>query len=303
MRTACRILAAATLVAACSDDARVATGDSPAAVPVDSSEPGRSARVPTGWDERAGPALLIAGEQAEEVLVVLPDVQGDAAADTLDASAYAGSRATLVSRAGVAGVVALAPPPAPDPEGAACTAWPTLAAPGAPSWTAGFVGRDVSALALDSLHGLPSRDSTRLVSEVARLASVTPSVRSGDTAESFRGLPFDVRDARTFTHEGLEVLVAQVVRRVNQEANPLEEHILMVAERRRGATEWTTTYSERAVGHEESVARQELLAAVLLGGEPTLVLAHESGEGVTYSLVRRGTDGWRTAWRSGRTHC
>ena len=287
---------------ACTDDAPAVPDDSS---PRDSarSTVGESASpVRTGWDERAGPVLLVSGEQPDEVLVVIPALQGDTQADSLDVSEYSGAVATLFNRHGEAGAATLAEGPGADPESATCTPWPTLAATGARSpWTVGFIGATPTPLPLDSLHHLAAQDSVRLVAEVARLASAAPTTREGDQAEVFRGLPFDVREARTLRDGDRQVLIAHVVRRVNQEANPLEEHTLLVAERTAGP--WETTYTDRVVGHEESVARQELLAAVTLSGSPVLVLAHEGGEGTTYSLLRRSGTGWRTAWRSARSRC
>jgi len=292
------------VVAACGGDAPVPIADEEASPAGAAPSAAVRRQAPSGWDDAAGPVLLVPGEQPGEVLVVFPEVQGDALTDTLASDAYEGSDATLVSRAGMVGTTALAAAPEPA-EGESCRPWPTLAAGSAPgAWTMGFVAPNVTVVALDSVQALPAADSTRLVSEVARLVSALPHERTAEGAAQFEGLPFSVHDARWFTDDSVRVLFAHAVRRVNQEASPLEEHTLALAERPESGGAWRVGYTERVVGREETVTRTELLGALRLRGAPALVVARDGADGVHYALLRRSRDGtWRIGWRSARPRC
>jgi hypothetical protein len=158
---------------------------------------------------------------------------------------------------------------------------------------------------LDSIEALPRADSARLAAEAARLASSLPS----DTAQSFRGIPFFVRTVRRFTiPPATPALVAEVVRRVNQEASPREEQIFIVAERdsTQPPGRYTVAYYERSAGLEETVESTDVLAALLLGAnhQPTLVLSRDDGDGVSYALLERtGPRTWRVRWTSAYAGC
>lgn len=303
MRTVCIVLLA-TLAAGCTDEAPqpgpIGDSASPVAIHVDSATP--APRV-SAWNDAAGPVLLVAGERPEDAIVVLPDAQGHLSADTLDASEYVGERATLFDRAGGTATATLEEDQGDGPE-LTCNSWPILTLPsGTPRWTLGFIGAGVTAYPLDSVQAMARRDSSSLVAQVARLASEARINTTGEHAESFRGLPFVVQEARRFRHDTLEVLVAQVVRRVNQEASPLEEHTLLVAERTAGADAWKPARIEWTVGHEESVGRQQLLGAVAMRGEPALVFTRDSGAEMHYAIHWRGGGAWSKRWVSGISRC
>jgi hypothetical protein len=302
MRRLCIVLLLS--VAACRDDQPAVGRDSVITAAPDTAAAPESPTVSSGWDERAGPALLIAGERAGEAIVIHPHLQGTDSPDTLEVEDFRGSSATLIARRGVVGTSSLSEPPA-LPDDAACTVWPRLAVSRElTGWTAGFLRPDLTAISIDSVTSMAPRDSTRFVSSIARLASSLPGLRSGIGAQQFSGLPFAVKEAGRFTVQDAEVAVAHIVRRVNQEANPLEEHTMIILERAPGADGWTAAHAEHAVGPEETVERPELLGVVQLDGRPTLVLAHDGGEGVVYSLMRReGPRTWRTLWRSARPPC
>lgn len=302
MRNAC--IAFLLVAAACTgDESTPATrgDDAPAPEP---SVTGAPARPASGWDESAGPVLLVAGEQPDEAYVIYPHVQGDAGPDTVEVTDHAGAAATLVGRGGVTGTVVLgdAAPPTDD---TACTPWPRLSAPGVSTpWTVGFVRPGIEAIATESLHAMAPRDSARFVADVARMASTLAGTRREEGQARFHGLPFVVKDAGVFTAAPLQVGVAHVVRRINQEANPLEEHTLLVLERRGPGDQWRIAYSDHSVGPEETVRREELLAAVRVGGALTLVLALDDGSGVRYAFVQRGASGgWRQTWVSAPAGC
>ena len=158
---------------------------------------------------------------------------------------------------------------------------------------------------LDSIEHLPRADSIRLASEVVRLAGGLPD----DTAHAFRGLPFYVRTVKRFQPApGVQALVADVSRRINQEADPREEQLLLVAERDSGKTEgpWRIGFHERASGHEGTVETHDVLAGLLVGPthRPTLVLGRYVGDGVAYALLERnGAGRWELRWVSAASGC
>jgi hypothetical protein len=158
-------------------------------------------------------------------------------------------------------------------------------------------------IALRPIESLASPDSARLAAQLTRLAASLPN----DTAGAFHGLPFVIRAAHIFTPEtGVESVVAEIVRRVNVEANPREETLLLIAERDSTSGGWRVAYSERASGDEVQVERATPLAAVKLGAAalPTLVLERAGADWVAYALIQRHRDGrWRESWESAYSGC
>ena len=274
----------------------------------------------SGWIEAAGAAFLVPGASPPGAQVVFPALLETSGGELDSASVQgrlaAGTRVTLLARSGVVGEAvatsdaAAADAPAPAGE-AGCTQWPTTrlatddGASAPAGWTIGFLAGLVEPLALDSLAGLSRADSARLAAAVTSLASALPN----DTAAHFRGLPFAVRSARRFTPApGVEAVVAELVRKVNQEARPLEEHILLVAERDSGAARraWRPVYSERSIGADDEVVTSEVLAAarVRASGSPILVLYRDLYEGGRYAVLERVVPGrWRLRWTSIYTGC
>ncbi len=290
--------------------------------PVDSSivtTPGASdtgaASTRTTWDPALGPVFIVAGESQSNASVVFPTFSDSTLTDTttFDTSAVAGMTVDLFSRAGFVGTARLQPATHRAPDG--CVAWPgasvTVTEPGPArtgEWTVGFTSGRAFPVSLDSLENLVGADSARLTADVARLASLVPE----DTAKAFHGIPFFVRQVRRFrTPAGIEVLVANVTRRINQEANPREEQLLLVAERgsvpQSGAgASYTLAYHERVSGHEEAIETTDILAAVMLGasGPPAIVLIRDYGDGTAYALLGRRPSGeWRINWSSAYAGC
>jgi hypothetical protein len=272
--------------------------------------------VSSGWDPLAGPVLLVAGERQDAAIVVFPEVQGEHAAAELqlDTAAIRGSAATLFGRAGTIATAALGDRTAPGEE-EECVGWPMLrVVPSsggvAPPWTIGFVGgARLTPIPLDSVGSLSPTDSAALVAEVTRLASTIP-IR--DAAARLRGLPFVVQDVRRFRiAPGVNAIVAQVIRRVHQEANPLEERTLLIAERDSAQQQdrpgrYTLAFHQRAVGSEETLEGSEVLAALAPRAtpRPVLVVARESEGGVRYSFIERaGPRDWRVKWTSALVRC
>ncbi len=196
--------------------------------------------------------------------------------------------------------------PAPSSADTECRLWPLRAVRGDDvdnTWAVGFVDAQVLPLALDSIEILSSRDSLALAAEASRLASAVTAI----TAPSFQGLRFTAHDIRRFeAAPGVQAIVAHLIRKVNQEANPQEEQTLLIAERDSGVTSgpYQLVYAERTHGLEETTATPEVIAAVRIAGRPTLIVARDGDDGVAYAFLERvAAHQWRIRWTSVLTRC
>jgi hypothetical protein len=255
--------------------------------------------------------LLVPGEAQHDASVVFPTFTDSTLTDTttFDTAILSGMRVDLFSQAGQTGTGRLRAANRRARDG--CVAWPE--APVAitdtvmrnAAWTVGFAAGRAVPLPMDSLESLSGADSARLTVEVARLASLLPA----DTAVAFHGIPFFVRQFRRFrTERDTETLVANITRRINQEANPREEQLLLVAERGGGQSDgrYETSYHERVSGQEEAIETTDVLAAITMGrgGPPAIVLIRDYGDGSAYTLLTRGPAGsWHIGWSSAYTGC
>ncbi|HVE78310.1 MAG TPA: hypothetical protein VNA89_05595 [Gemmatimonadaceae bacterium] len=294
---------------ACERAAPDRPADSPVAsvaVPPDTAPPPEPPR--SMWLDEAGPALLAAGPSPETALVIYSAADDTLRADSARRAAppLAGAVFDLLGRSGLLGTATLGRARSADDECDAPAVAPLRAAAGVPAgWLVAFPRGVASPVSLDSIETLAPKDSARLAADVARLASALP----GDTAPDFRGIPFRVRTARRFRVEGTEVIVADVVRSLAQEANPRQEHILLVAERDTAApagVRHEAAYVERSAGPEETVASSDPLAAVQLGTPPRpfLVLRRDDAGGGAYVLLERtGPRRWRVRWLSPYVLC
>ena len=169
----------------------------------------------------------------------------------------------------------------------------------------GFVQQHVTSIGLDSLDGMSGVDSARLAADLTRLASALPD----DTSKTFRGIPFSVRYAFRFqAASGVDAVVADLVRRLNQEASPLEQHTLLIAERIGAAsdTPFRVAYHERTGGLEEAIETTDVLAALRLSSPPhvALVVLREGQDTSAFAMLERQADGsWRVRWTSVHTGC
>jgi len=213
---------------------------------------------------------------------------------------------TLLGRDGARATATLELPAGND--NPSCRVWPlrNVRASGKPgAWSVGFVSENVTSIPLDSVEGLSARDSMALAAEASRLASAV----TANTAPAFQGLRFTAQDVRRFeVSPGVQALVAQLIRRVNQEADPQEEQTLLVAERDSGETSgpYRLAYAERAFGKEDEVRTSEVVAAVRIGqtGSPSLVVAREGNEGLAYAILERSSSRqWQVRWTSALAKC
>jgi len=264
------------------------------------------------WDSTAGPAFFIAGPAPTDAMIIVPRYTDAPALDSaqFDLTSLRAMQLDLFAngkRVGQARVGATAASTRSD----SCRTWPTARLTVAPAdtaatkdWNVAFESGHAAELVLDSIAAMTGADSAKLAADIARLASALP----GDTSAVFRGLPFVVNKAwRVRAPNGQQWLTAIVVRNVNQEANPRQERILLIAERDSTTTagRYTTQYSERVVGLEETIEATDLVAMLLLGAErrPTLVVARDAGDGYSYALIERIGRQWQRRWASVYAGC
>jgi hypothetical protein len=267
--------------------------------------PAVTAPVPTtGWDEaEAGPALFLSvADNSAAALVVIPSLT-DSTIDghPLNVESLADTNIELFSRRGLSGSTVLQRDPA-TMDG--CLSWPQLRLADIPPepWRIGFAKGVVAPLPLDSLEAMKSADSVAVTAELARMSS---AVVEGDDP-AFQGLPFTVREAYRFTVGGTSVLAGDVVRKINEEANPREEHLLLVAERTSAGEPYAAVYHNRVAGKEDEVRTNEILGAVrfVKTNRPALVIAFDYEDGGRVALLQRtGNRQWRITWRSAYTGC
>ena len=293
------------MLGSCERGEPVVRTNAPPAATASPAGPSAAPSADNGWLPSAGPALLVQGTSRDEAIALFPSAGDSDAVARLDSMSLSAVPVTLFGRGGQRFSAQLG---APTGEGTDdCERWPLHAfqpAAGA-SWSVGFASDRLRSIALDSVDVLSPRDSMVLVAEASRLASsVTAS-----TAPSFQGLRFTTEDVRRFeAAPGVQALVAHLVRRVNQEASPLEEQTLLIAERDSGVTggPYRLAFAERTFGREEDVVTPEVLAGVRIGPawEPSLIIARDGSEGIAYALLERvGSHRWRVRWSSGVTSC
>ncbi len=260
------------------------------------AESASAASPARNWDRSAGPLLLVAGETPARAIVIAPD--SATAASTMANLPHPAS-VTLLGRGGT---VQTADLPAIS-DTSACIVATLNAAPPPRPWSVGFFGGVVTPIAMDSIQSLGHADSLDVIATMTRLASAMPN----DTAGRFAGLPFVVHALWRFAiPDGPQVIAAILTRQINQEATPLQEHTLLLAERAPNDTTVTMVYSERSYGDEETIESREVLAAALFGSSrnAAIIVAHDFGNDASYSLVERDDKGvWHARWTSARRHC
>jgi hypothetical protein len=248
--------------------------------------------------------MIVPAGGADTVAVVLPEATDSTIASFQGISPPVSSVTfDLFGRSGKTGSsIALSALPAVAEKD--CYSWPraklrTTRA----NWDVGFASGHVQAIKLDSIEAMPSADSAVLAASLAQTAATLP-IKMDPT---FRGLPFRVRSAYTFRLDSVQVVVADIVRSVNEEANPRLEHILLVGQRPVGSSEkFEVGYFSRTAGAEESTEATELLAAVAIGEtkRPAIVVSIEYDDGGKLGLIERTDSGqWQATWKSAYTDC
>jgi hypothetical protein len=299
------VCVAACTVSACREKPSGSSADSAAK---------RSAATPaitgsltvTGWDSTAGPVMLVAMSRASpEVAIVLPGLTDSTLALTsrFELAALENTSVELFSSRGLDGSSVLRTSSQPG-NSTGCVSWPIGRLTHVPpmGWRIGFEKGKVVGLPLDSLEGMGSADSSRFAMSILR--AVGSLGTGGDAA--FRGIPYFIRKGYRLTLPSSSVLIAEVVRRINEEANPREEHLLLLAERSGNEMDYRVAFSERSAGAEEVIETSEILAAVRFTGSNRVALAitFDYEDGGKVALLERVTAGnWRIVWKSAYTDC
>jgi hypothetical protein len=260
----------------------------------------------TNWNVNAGPVMLLStGNSSDSVSIVLPEAT-DSTIDLVQdvTPPVSGFVFELFNRGGIVDSTRVLPQKLETDTTRDCSAWPVGRTQSAhPGWRVGFVRGNVKALPLDSIESMPSADSAMLAASLARTAATLP-VSSDPT---FRRLPFRVQSAYTLRLDSVEVVVADIVRTLNEEANPRIEHLLVIGERPIGTKgRYAVGYFSRIAGAEETMQATEVLAAVRIGvsKSPAIIVSVESEEGVKLGLIERtGPGQWRSTWKSASTTC
>ena len=240
-------------------------------------------RRPPPWVTDLGPLLVVPSDSENTGVVVFPE--------TPSAQLISSTPLTLLSPAGDpvrvrAALLTDAP---------VCDDAPTIRLQGdtANVWSVGLNAGSLAPIRMDSIESLPSADSARVAVDLARVASTLVTT----SGSRFAGLPFVVLSARRFAVPGGETVVALLARRVPQEASPLQEHTLVVADRANAAEPYRASYHLRSEGSEESVDHYEVLSAVRAGDATFLLLAIERATQTVYQILeRRRIGGWRERW-------
>lgn len=265
-----------------------------------------SATVSGGWNKAAGPVMVLPDPaNVGGALVVLPLVTDSTLANAriFHIDSLSGLRLDLYGRRGKVGEgLLMASVQRPNTEN--CLHWPQaqLHEGTAQEWRVGFVRNHTVAIPLDSLEGMSKSDSVLITTKLTLLASRQPESLNPD----FQGLPFAIRKVYRFSIGSISVLIGNVVRRINQEANPREENILLMAEGSGSGDGYRTVFYARAAGSEDIVQTSEVLAAVILmdTGRPFIVLSLDDADGGRSALLERAGNGsWKIAWRSAYTGC
>jgi hypothetical protein len=241
--------------------------------------------VASEWAAELGQLVVVPADSENMAVVIYPD--------TPTARQISSARMTMLNGGGDTTVARLAPAP---PDSLQCGDAPRVRIAGntPAGWSVGLLGRSAKSAHMDSIESLPSADSTRLASDLARLGSAFPVPDDS----RFKGLPFAVVTARRFEADGRSIVAAHLVRRLNQEAAPLEEHTFLIAERPAGAPpseKYLATHHARSEGTEESAERFDVLAAVR-GDATLLLISREQETHTTYEVLERLAGGWKTRW-------
>jgi len=292
----CHPILALFLLAACERTKPPVRTDSVPPTVSASPESASTAAPASTWDVSAGPVLLVVGDTPANANIVAPNA---AQAAGVLAGIPHPADVTLFGRSGTVQRAEI--PTLSDTSDCAVATLDAAPPPG--PWNVGFIGGVVSPIGMDSAESLSHADSTALVAAVTRLASALPN----DSAGRFAGLPFVVHAVWRFSlPSGNQVVIGNLARQINQEATPLQERTLLVAERMANDTSLTLRYSERAYGTEDSVESFEVLFAGVLGSArtPSLVISRDFGDSIEYGLIERTDDGrWHARWSSARRHC
>jgi hypothetical protein len=299
--TNCAVVTVLIFTQACSDRSRSSSDSARALAPVFPGAPAMN----TGWDSDAGSVMITPFENSlDTVAVIVPEATDSTVSIVGGGNAPVGGLAfDLFGRGGRIASVVRSSPLTSDTSKLDCSGWPLARlAARQTGWTVGFTAGRAIAIPLDSIEALRSSDSASLAASIVRAAATLKSVSD----PTFRGLPFRVRAAFTFRLDSVDVVIADIVRSVNEEANPRIEHLLILGERPTGSSSpYDVRYSNRTAGSEESTQASELLAALRIGAakRPAILVSIEYSDGNRLELLERIDGEWRLVWKSAYTDC
>ncbi|MEO5905049.1 MAG: hypothetical protein ABIQ55_13620 [Gemmatimonadaceae bacterium] len=295
------------VAAACATDDQQKTS-TPA---VDSVSLSATAGTPprnTGWDAPAAGTfvLLSVADDRVEAELVLPEETDSSLTKTIttDATAFANASVDLFNTGGLAGTSTLTVNQQQQPaEG--CLAWPSVRLTSKPAkdWRIGLTAGKATAILIHPIEELGSSDSSSSAIELARLAS---EATAANRNPAFQGLPFAVRKAYQLSIGDTAVLFGSVVRKINEEANPREEHLLLVAERIGKTGKYLLSFQNRSAGPEDAIRTNAVLAAVrfVRTKQAAIILSFEYDDGGQIALLERvAPHDWKIKWRSAYTGC
>jgi hypothetical protein len=253
-------------------------GDAP---PDSTTRRGATTAAGADWVAELGPTLLIQGDSQAVALSVNSALPAPATPTlSIRLAPLGGAFGPAVS-----GVVH-------EADSAGCDA-PRVAIAGRVrgDWTVGVAASGVASVPLDSIEALPAPDSAALASDVARVASMLAPPDS-----KLRGLPFVALKAYRIRDGGRTTLLATVLRRLPQEANPLEARGFVIGESSNHAP-FTLSYGVRSEGSEETVEHVALLGVLRAGGKEFAVIEREQENATRYEILERAPSGdWRVRW-------
>lgn len=292
------------LLAACRDRSSATSADSAAGGAIVPRVTGSISG--TGWDSAAGPVVIVAVSRSPtDAVIVLPGLTDSTLAATMqfELRGLVNIPVELFGATGLAGSSALqVTSQSHDPAG--CVRWPTGTLTGTvpPGWNVALERGRAAGIPLDSMEGLTGPDSAQFVGDVLKAArSLTDA-----SDPVFRGIPFFVRKGYRLMTPGSSVVIGDVVRRINEEANPREEHLFLLAERSGNDTTYRVGFHTRSAGPEESLETSEILAALRLkrSGRMAMMITFDYEDGGKIGLLERtAPNNWQVVWKSAYTDC
>jgi hypothetical protein len=246
--------------------------------------------------------LVALGEAGDSAAVVMPDAT-DSTLDSLSLPQVSRATFDLYGRSGKVGSSVVGPFTNATSD-SSCASWPSIHLGSAQAgWEVALARGSARAIPLDSIEALSSVDSASLAASLAESVAALPLAAD----PTFRRLPFRVRYAYTTRMDSAEIVVADIVRALNEEANPRIEHIFLVGERpRQTKGKFMVQYYSRTAGAEETTQATEVLAALEIGSSrrAAFVVNVESDNRARFGLIESaGPTRWEPVWWSAYTGC
>lgn len=298
-----QIVAGILCVTACRD---TQTRQGPDSIRASSHFPAVTGLIPrSGWDSTAGLFMVIpASKDSTDAALILPGLTDSSLASTahFELGALKNTPLDLFNLQGLVGSSILnVVSQSVDPS--VCPNWPRgrLATSVPSGWRVGLEKGRATGIRLRSMEGMQGEDSARLIGEVLNIAT-----HLTDGATAFHGIPFFVRKAYRLETPAISVIVAEIVRRINEEANPREEHLLLLAERQAGEKDYHMAFHTRSAGAEESLETSDVLAGFTLikSGRPAVAVTFDYEDGGKIGLLERiSGNEWKLIWKSAYSGC